>query len=110
MLFFFSFVAPAHFSRLAFADVFEGKIGTSKSFMDRLVQKLCVDHKVFQRGKILKHKIEMIGKDDYLVLMVMSRTSSTSFSTFLGVAFCKLLESLLLPNISPISVLQGERI
>ena len=85
---------PAHFLDLAFADVFEGKIGTSKSFMDRLVQRSCVVHKIFQRGKMLKHAIEMTSKDDDLVLKVTSRTCSTRFSTSQYVEFRKLLDSL----------------
>ena len=85
---------PAHFLNLAFADVFEGKIGTSKSFMDCLVQRLCVVHKIFQQGEMLKHTIEVMSKDDNLVLKVTSRTCSTRFSTSQYVEFRKLLDSL----------------
>jgi hypothetical protein len=50
----------AHFLDLAFSDVFEGKIGNSNAFVNRLVQRTCALHKIFQRGKLLRHAIEML--------------------------------------------------
>ena len=85
---------PAHFLDLAFKDVFEGKVGNSKEFIDRLVQRSCVVHKIFQRGKMLNHAMEMMSTDDDLVLKLTSRTCSTRFTTSQYVEFYKLLDSL----------------
>ncbi len=85
---------PAHFLDLAFKDVFEGKMGNSKEFVDRLVQRSCVVHKIFQRGKMLNHAMEMMTTDDNLVLKLTSRTCSTRFTTSQYVEFRKLLDSL----------------
>ena len=46
-----------HFIDLAFSNVFEGKGGSSKAFVSLLVQRTCVIHRIFQRGKMLKHAI-----------------------------------------------------
>ena len=84
----------AHFLDLAFSDVFEGKIGKSNAFVNRLVERTCVLHKIFQRGKLLKHAIEMLKTDDDLVLRLTSRTCSTRFTASQYVEFKKLLKSL----------------
>lgn len=48
-----------HFIDLAFSDVFEGRIGSSKTFVSQLVQRTCVVHRMFQRRKMLKHAMSM---------------------------------------------------
>ena len=85
---------PAHFLDLAFSDVFEGKIGNSNAFVNRLVQRTCALHKIFQRGKLLRQAIEMLKTDDDLVLRLTSRTCSTRFTASQYVEFRKLLKSL----------------
>jgi hypothetical protein len=49
------------FIDLAISDVFEGKIGASKEFVCQLVQRTCVVHRIFQRGKMLKRAMSMVG-------------------------------------------------
>ena len=51
-------------------------------------------HRLFQRGKMLSHAVEMSKKDDELVLRLTSRACSTGFSTSQYIEFCKLLDSL----------------
>ena len=83
-----------HFIDLAFGDVFEGKIGSSKAFVSLLVQRTCVIHRIFQRGKMLKHAMSMGKTQDEFVLRLTSRACSTRFSTSQYMEFRKLLESL----------------
>lgn len=83
-----------HFIDLAFCDVFNGKTGHSKDFIKTLVDRSSVVHRLFQRGKMLSHAIELSKKDDELVLRLTSRACSTRFSTSQYVEFCKLLDSL----------------
>ena len=85
---------PTHFLDLAFKDVFQEEVRNSKQFIDRLVQRLCVIHKIFQRGKMLNHAMEMTNTKDDLVLKLTSRTCSTRFTTSQHVEFCKLLDGL----------------
>ena len=73
-----------HFIDLAFSDVFEGK----------LVERTCVVHQMFQRGKMLKHAMSMGKTQDEFVLRLTSRACSTRFSTSQYMEFQKLLESL----------------
>ena len=84
----------SHFLDLAFSDVFEGKSGTSQGFVNQLVERMCVVHKIFQRGKMLKHAMAMEDPEDDLVLKLTSRTRSTRFTTSQYKEFRKLLESL----------------
>jgi hypothetical protein len=83
-----------HFVDLAFSDVFEGKIGSSKDLIQRLVKRSSVVHHIFQRGKMLKRAMEMETSDDELVLRFTSRACSTRFTTSQYVEFKKLLASL----------------
>ena len=83
-----------HFIDLAFTDVFEGKIGSSKAFVSLLVQRTCVIHRIFQPGKMLKHAMSMGKTQDEFVLRLTSRACSTRFSTSQYMEFRKLLESL----------------
>ena len=85
---------PPHFLDLAFSDVLEGKSGTSQEFANQLVERTCVIHKIFQRGKMLKHAMAMEDPEDDLVLKLTSRTCSTRFTTSQYKESCKLLESL----------------
>ena len=92
---FFNVVWDApHFLDLAFCDVFNGKTGHSSDFIKRLVDRSSVVHRLFQRGKMLSHAVEMSKKDDELVLRLTSRACSTRFSTSQYVEFRKLLDSL----------------
>ena len=92
---FFSVLWDApHFVDLAFSDVFEGKIGSSKDFIQRLVKRSSIVHQIFQRGKMLKRAMEMETSDDELVLKLTSRGCSTRFITSQYVEFKKLLASL----------------
>ena len=92
---FFSVLWDApHFVDLAFSDVFEGKIGSSKDLIQRLVKRSSMVHHIFQRGKILKRAMEMETSDDELVLRLTSRACSTRFTTSQYVEFKKLLASL----------------
>lgn len=83
-----------HFLDLAFCDVFNGKTGHSKDFIKTLVDRSSVVHRLFQRGKMLSHAVELSKKDDELVLRLTSRPCSTRFSTSQYVEFRKLLDSL----------------
>ncbi len=85
---------PPRFLDLAFSDVFEGKSGTSQGFVSQLTERTCVVHRIFQRGKMLKHAIAMGDPEDDLVLKLTSRTCSIRFTTSQYKEFCKLLESL----------------
>jgi hypothetical protein len=82
------------FVDLAFLDVFEGKIGSSKDLIQRLIKRSSVVHHIFQRGKMLKRAMEMETSDDELVLRLTSRACSTRFTTSQYVEFKKLLGSL----------------
>ena len=84
----------AHFLDLAFKDVFEGKVGNSKEFVDCLVQRPCIVRKIFQQGKMLNHAMEKMSTDNDLVLKLTSRTCSTRFTTSQYVELYKLLDSL----------------
>ena len=64
---------PPHFLDLAVSDVFDGKVGTSGAFVKQLIERTCVVHRIFQRGKMLKHAIVMEEKEDDLVLQLTSR-------------------------------------
>ena len=72
---------PPHFLDFAFSDFFEGKSGTSQGFVNQLVERMCVIHKIFQRGKMLRHAMAMEDPEDDLVLKFTSRTCSTRFTT-----------------------------
>ena len=91
---FFSVLWDApHFVDLVFSDVFEGKIGSSKDFIQRLVKRSSIVYQIFQRGKMLKWAMEMETSDDELVLKLTSRACSTRFTTSQYVEFKKLLAS-----------------
>ena len=85
---------PPHFLDLAIKSVFDGKTGSSKEFVQRLIERSSVIHRLFQRGKMLSHAKEMAKKDEELVLRLTSRTCSTRFSASQYVEFRKLIESL----------------
>lgn len=85
---------PPHFVDLAFTDVFKGKAGKSSEFMSRLIHRSGVVHRLFQRGKMLSHAVELAKADDDLVLKLTSNVSSTRFSTSQYVEFKKLIDSL----------------
>ena len=85
---------PPHFLDLAFSDVFDGKLGTSGAFVKQLIERTCVVHRIFQRGKMLKHAMVMEEKEDELVLKLTSRACSTRFTTSQYMEFHKILASL----------------
>ncbi len=85
---------PPHHVDSAFKDVFDGKIGSSKEFVHRLVEISSIVHQIFQPGKMLSHSTEMAKDDDELVLRLTSRACSTRFSASQYVEFLKLIESL----------------
>jgi hypothetical protein len=88
----------AHFLDLAFKDVFQGKVGNSKEFVDCLVQRPCIVRKIvrkiFQQGKMLNHAMEKMSTDNDLVLKLTSRTCSTRFTTSQYIELYKLPDSL----------------
>lgn len=76
-------------SRMSFKERWE-----AQRSLDRSVQRSCVVRRIFQRGKILNHAMEMMNTDDDLVLKLTSRTCSTRFTTSQYAEFRKLLDSL----------------
>ena len=85
---------PPHFLDLAFRDVFNGKLGRCEAFIKRLIERTCVVHRIFQRGKMFKHATVMKQTEDDLVFKLTSRTCSTRFTTSQYMEFQKMLESL----------------
>lgn len=85
---------PPHCIDLALKDVFEGKKGVSKEFFDRLVQRSSIIHRLFQRGKMLSHAVEIAKNDDDLLLRLTSRSCATQFSASQYTEFRKLIDSL----------------
>jgi hypothetical protein len=78
---------------LAIEDVIDGKVGSSRAFLKRLIDRSAAIHKIFQRGKSLaearEKAIQLESK-----LQLTSRTCATRFSTSQIHEFRKLISSL----------------
>ena len=71
---------PPHWANLAIEDVMVGKVGNSKAFMKRLIDRSAAIHNIFQRGKSLaeaKSKASQMTSK----LKLTSRACATRFST-----------------------------
>lgn len=84
---------PPHWANLGIEDVIDGKVGNSKAFMKRLIDRSAAIHKIFQRGKSLA---EARSKANQMKtrLQLTSRTCATRFSTSQIHEFKKLISSL----------------
>ena len=84
---------PPHWVNLSIEDVMDGKLGNSKAFMKRLIDRSCTIHKIFQRGKSLA-EARNNAKEMKSSLQLTSRTCATQFSTSQVNEFKKLMSSL----------------
>ena len=84
---------PPHWANLAIEDVMVGKVGNSKAFMKRLIDRSAAIHNIFQRGKSLaeaKSKASQMTSK----LKLTSRACATRFSTSQINEFKKLISCL----------------